>query len=89
MGLEAILTHNNDFGREYVVAHASQNNNTTEANYSSYKGETLAAVWALAHFRPYLYSQRFTLIINHQPLRWLMESDKITGKLGIWVSPEL
>ena len=37
------------------------------------------------HFRPYLYVQRFTLVTIHQPLRWFMESDKLTGKLGIWV----
>jgi hypothetical protein len=41
-------------------------------------------VWAIAHFRPYLYGQRFTLVIEHQSLRWLMESDKLTGKLARW-----
>jgi hypothetical protein len=27
----------------------------------------------------------FTLVTDHQPLRWLMESDKLTGKLARWV----
>ena len=80
----AILTQKDDFGREYIVAYASRSNNTAEANYSSYVGETLAAVWAIAHFWPYLYGQHFTLVIDHQPLRWLMESDKLTGKLVKW-----
>ena len=84
MGLEGVLTQKDDSGREYVFAYASQSNNTAKANYSSYEGEALAAVWAIAHFRPYLYDQQFTLVTDHQPLRWLMESDKLTGKLVRW-----
>ena len=79
-----VLTQKYYFGREYVVAYASQSNNTAEANFSFYEGKTLAAVWTIAHFRTYLYGQRFTLVINHQPLRWLMELDKLTGKLSRW-----
>jgi hypothetical protein len=44
LGLGAVLTQKDDFGQEYIVAYASQSNNTAEANYSSYKGETLAAM---------------------------------------------
>ena len=31
------------------------------------------------------YGQHFTLIIDYQPLQWLIELDKLTGKLTIWV----
>ena len=48
--MEAFLTLKDDFGREYVVAYASQSNNTVKANYSSYEGEALVAIWAVAHF---------------------------------------
>lgn len=78
----AVLTQNADEGREYVIAFASRSNNNAESNYSSYEGEALAAVWAIAHFRPYLYRQRFTLVTDHQPLKWLMEPYKLTGKLA-------
>jgi hypothetical protein len=84
LGLGALLIQNDDYGRQYVIAYASQSNNTAEANYSSYEGEALAAVWAIVHFRPYLYGQRFTFITNHQPLRRLMELDKHTGKFARW-----
>ena len=67
-----------------MVAYASRSNNSAASNYSSYEGEALAAVWAIAHFRPYLYGQKFTLVTDHQPLKWLMESDKLTGKLARW-----
>lgn len=38
----------------------------------------------MAHFRAYLYGQSFTLVTDHQPLKWLMEFDKLTGKLVRW-----
>ena len=78
------MNQKDDFGRRYVVAYTSQNNNTAEANFSSYDGETLAAVWAFVHFQPYLYSHHFALMTDHQPLWWHMESDKLTGKLARW-----
>ena len=40
------------------------------------------AVWAIAHFH---YGQCFTLVTDHQPLRWIMESDKLTSKFARWV----
>ena len=83
-GLGAVLTQKDDFGREYVIAYTSRSNNIAEANYSTYKGEVLAVVWTIAHFWPYFYGQRFTLVIDHQPLRWLMELDKLTGKFTRW-----
>ena len=54
-GLGTILIQKDDFGREYVIVYASQSNNTAEANYSSYEGKVLAAVWTIAHFQPYFY----------------------------------
>ena len=84
LGLGAVLTQKDDDGKEYVIAYASRSNNDAEAKYSSYEGECLAVVWAVAHFRPYLYGQSFTLVTDHQPLKWLMESDKLTGKLARW-----
>ena len=49
------------------------------------KIKTLTTVWDIAHFQPYLYNQLFTLITNHQPLRWLMKSNKFTSKLAMWI----
>lgn len=50
VGLEAVLVQRDDEGREYVIAYASRSNNKTERNYSSYAGESLAAVWGVSHF---------------------------------------
>ncbi len=34
--------------------------------------------------RPYLYGTNFTLYTDHQPIKWLMTNDKLTGKLARW-----
>jgi hypothetical protein len=67
------------------VAYVSHSNNATESRYSSYKGECLAMVWAVAHFRCYLFGTQFTFVIDHKLLKWLMESNKLMGKLARWV----
>jgi hypothetical protein len=84
LGIGAVLTQMDDNGKEFVIAYTSRSNNNAEAQYSSYEGECLAAIWAIAHFRCYLYSNEFLLVTDHQPLKWLMESDKLTGKLARW-----
>jgi len=84
LGLGAVLTQCDDEGKEFVVAYANRSNNAAESRYSSYEGECLRTVWAVTHFRCYLFSTQFTLVTDHQSLKWLMESDKLTGKLARW-----
>ncbi|OAE27268.1 hypothetical protein AXG93_59s1130 [Marchantia polymorpha subsp. ruderalis] len=82
--LEVVLTHRDDEGKEFVIAYASRSNNAVESRYSSYEGECLAALWAVTHFKCYLFDTQFTLVIDHQPLKWLMESVKLKGELALW-----
>jgi len=74
----------NEEGKEYVITYAFRRNNKAESNYSSYEGECLVVVWAVIHFKPYLYGIEFTLYIDHQPIKWLMTNDKLTSKLVRW-----
>jgi hypothetical protein len=85
LGIGAILSQLDEEGKEYVIAYASQSNNKAEKNYFSYEGECFAVVWAVIHFRPYLYGTNFTLYTDHQPIKWLMTNDKLIGKLVRWV----
>ena len=48
------------------------------------EGECLVVVWATQHFREYLFGTPFTLITDHEPLKWLMQTNKTTGKLARW-----
>jgi len=84
LGIGAIISQLDEEGIGYVIAYASRSNNKAESNYSSYKGECLDVVWAIVHFRPYLYGTKFTLYTDHQPIKWLMTNDKLIGKLAYW-----
>jgi hypothetical protein len=84
LGIGAIIGQLDEEGKEYVIAYASRSNNKAESNYSSYEGECLVVVWVVIHFRPYLYGTNFTLYTDHQPIKWLMTNDKLTGKLARW-----
>jgi hypothetical protein len=79
LGIGVIIGQLDEEGKEYVIAYASRSNKA-ERNYSSYEGECLVVVWAVIHFRPYLYGTNFTLYIDHQPIKWLMTNDKLTSK---------
>jgi hypothetical protein len=65
LGLGAVLTQCDDEGKEFVVAYLSRLNNAAESRYSSYERECLVAMWAVAHFKCYLFGTHFTLITNH------------------------
>jgi hypothetical protein len=65
LGIGAILGQLDEEGKEYVIAYASQKNNKAESNYSSYKGECLAIVWVVIHFKPYFYGTKFILYTDH------------------------
>ena len=71
-------------GVKHPVSYASRSCNATEQNYSSFDGECLALVLARSHFRPYLFVNSFTLVTDHEPLWWLMTTQKLTGKLARW-----
>jgi len=84
LGIGVILGQLDEEGKEYVITYPSRSNNKAESIYSSYKGECLTIVWAVIHFRPYLYGTEFTLYTDHQPIKWLMTNHKFTGKLVHW-----
>ena len=44
----------------------------------------MTVVWAVTHFRHYLYGKAFTLVTDHQPLEWLLTNNKLPGKHARW-----
>ena len=81
-GIAAVLGQLDDNGNEYMCASISRSLNKHESNYSSYKGEMLAAVWAMKMFRHHLVGsdEPFRLVTDHQPLLYLMSSEGLTGQ---------
>lgn len=53
------------------VAFASRNLNNAEKNYPTIEKELLAIIWAVKHFRPYLYGRLFKILTDHRPLVYL------------------
>jgi len=42
-------------------------------------------VWGIRHFRGYLESYQFSVITDHQALRWLQRIESPTGRLAHWM----
>jgi non-ribosomal peptide synthetase component F len=70
--------------REYMCACISRSLNAAERNYEASKGEMLAAVWAVKMFRHYLHGVRFTLVIDHSALKWLIETSHAGRQYARW-----
>ncbi|CAI7820824.1 unnamed protein product [Closterium sp. NIES-53] len=83
VGMGAILCQQRE-GQEMVVAFASRSCIPAEANYCSYEGEGLVAMWGVTHFRVYLQGRPFVLVTDHQPLTWLMTNQALTGRNVRW-----
>ncbi|CAI7889573.1 unnamed protein product [Closterium sp. NIES-54] len=83
VGMGAVLSQLEE-GQEKVVAFASRTCNPAEANYSSYEGEGLVAIWEVGHFRVYLQGRHFALVTDHQPLLWLMQNQTLTRRNARW-----
>ena len=83
-GIGAVLGQVDKDGNEYMVAAISRSLNEHERKYESYKGEMLAAVWAVKTLRHYLHGCHFTLVTDHQPLLHLMSNRELTGQYARW-----
>ncbi|CAK9796275.1 Retrovirus-related Pol polyprotein from transposon 17.6 [Anthophora plagiata] len=58
-------------GQDRPIAYASRLLHGAELNYSIIEKECLAIIYAVRHFRPYVYGKFFNLITDHQPLVWM------------------
>ena len=80
LGLGAILSqyHDQDDNKLHPVAYASRSVSVSEAKYSISDLETLAVVWAVTHFRYYLYGHNVNIFTDRriqmlQPVRFISQ----------------
>lgn len=57
---------------KHPICYASRTLNDHEKNYAAIEKELLAIVWATSYFRPYIYGNKFEILSDHQPLKWLL-----------------
>ncbi len=84
VGLGAVLSQTDDDKNERPIAFASRTLGKAERHYSVIEKETLAIVWAVKQWRPYLFGRQFTVITDHAPLRWLNTAFQSSGHLQRW-----
>ena len=84
LGLGAVLSHEQEDGTVQLIACASQTLQPHWRNYGSTELEALGVVWAVHHFRQYLYGHRCHVFTDHEVLKSLLNSPHPSGKLARW-----
>ena len=84
LGLGAILSQHQPDGTVHPVAYASRSLNQAERNYGITELETLAVVWAVTHFRAYLYGNRVKVYTDHSAVKAVLLAPNPSGKHARW-----
>lgn len=71
VGLGAMLFQKDDEGLNRVNACASKSLTETEKAYPQTQREALAVVWATKKFHYYLAGREFTIVTDHEPLKFI------------------
>lgn len=81
----AVLSQfSSDNSLDLPIAYAGRTLNRAESNYNTTERETLAILWSINHFRPYLYGRKFKIATDHRPLVWLFSVKDPGSRLIRW-----
>ena len=84
IGLGAVLAQKQDDDQLHPTAYASRSLDQHERNYGITELETLALVWAVRYFRPYLLGHRTVVYTDHAACLSLLNTARPSGKLARW-----
>ncbi|KAL1110443.1 hypothetical protein AAG570_007974 [Ranatra chinensis] len=57
---------------------------SAESRYSTIERELLGVVWAIEHFRPYLFGREFLIRTDHKPLVWVEKHKEKSARMTRW-----
>lgn len=83
-GLGAVLAQEDEAGLVKPLAYASRTLRGSERNYDVTQLEALGVVWAVKHFRHYLYGHKCVIVTDHQALKAILNTPQPSGKLARW-----
>ena len=85
-GLGAVLSQVLEEGSVHPVAYTSRALFRTERNYAITELENLAVVWAVSHFRYYLYGHNVKIFMDHTAVKAVLGTPQPNGKHARWWS---
>ena len=72
-------------GKEKVVTYASRSLNKPQRKYCATRKEMLELVWAIKHFKFYLYGHPFIVRTDHAALKWPRSFKEPEGQVAQWI----
>lgn len=85
-GLGSAIVQKDDEGHEHPIAYYSRTLNKAESAYSTTERELLCVVESVMHFRHYIEGSHFTVVTDHESLKWLRDIENPTGRLARWAT---
>ena len=86
-GLGAVLSQEQENGKEAAIAYASRTLSKSEKRYDPHKLEFLALKWAITdRFHEYLYGGRFEVYTDNNPLTYILTTAKLDATGQRWVA---
>lgn len=89
VAMGAVLMQRDDDDDLHPIAFASKTFNSAERNYDTTEREALAIVWALEHFNTYCEGHEYTVITDHEALKYIRSNKNSVSqasfkRIGRW-----
>uniref|UniRef100_A0A8R1HID4 RNA-directed DNA polymerase n=1 Tax=Caenorhabditis japonica TaxID=281687 RepID=A0A8R1HID4_CAEJA len=82
----AMLAQTTDDPNQFqAIAYASRTLSDTETRYPAIQIELGAIIFALRHFKPYVYMSKVILHTDHRPLKYILAKQKVHERVARWL----